>query len=208
MRYLLPYARERLLVPRVFVAAVLVWGGGAMLGAAQTFLSDLLLSLGFVVQFRIWDDVADRHADAGRHPGRVSSRIHSAAPLIVLIVAIGAAILASVTTRGGSMAPIALLVTLWIVFAAWYATRGDRTAWRDHVLLLKYPAFAAIVCGSGRAVTSPAGLLMLTVLYLAFCLYEAWHDVEAPRRVHRMAVEAPLLGVAAAALAFIVGGRS
>ena len=208
MRYLLPYARERLLVPRVLVAAVLVSGGGAMLGAAHSFLSDLLLSLALVVQFRIWDDVADRHADAGRHPGRALSRIHSAAPFIVLIVAIGAAILASVTTRSGSIASTTLLVTSWIVFAAWYATRGHRTAWRDHLLLLKYPAFAAIVGGSGRAVTSPAGFLTLTVLYLAFCLYEAWHDVEAPRRVHRMAVEAPLLGVAAAALAFIVGGRS
>jgi hypothetical protein len=208
MRYLLPYARERLLVPRVFMAAGLVCGGAAMLGTARTFLSDLLLSLALVVQFRIWDDIADRLTDSRRHPGRVLSTIHSASPFIVLIVTIGAAILASVTMRGGSTGSVALLVTLWIVFAVWYGARGDRSAWRDHLLLLKYPAFAAILCGSSRAVTTPAGLLTLTVLYLAVCLYEAWHDLEAPWRVHRMAVEAPLLGVAVAALAFIVGGRS
>lgn len=206
MRHFLPYARERLLVPRVFMGAVLVCGGGVMLGGAHTFLGNLLLSLALVVQFRLWDDLADRSADAVRHPERVLSRVPSAAPFIVLTVATGAAILASLTSRG--VASVALLVTVWIVFAAWYGTRGHRTAWRDHLLLLKYPVFAAIVCGSGPAVASPAGFLILTVLYLAVCLYEAWHDLEAPWRVHRIAVEAPLLGVALAALAFIVGGRS
>ncbi|MCA1561575.1 MAG: hypothetical protein LC753_15995 [Acidobacteria bacterium] len=208
MRHLLPYARERLLAPRVVMAAVLVCGTAAMLGTARPLFGDLLLSFALVCQFRIWDDLADRRSDSHRHPKRVLSTAHSSSPFVAVTVAIGAVILASVITSGGPAASVALLVTLWIVFAAWYGARGNRTARRDHLLLLKYPAFAAILCGPSRVVTAPAGWLTLTVLYLAVCVYEAWHDLEAPRRVHRMAVEAPLLGVAVTALAFIVGGQS
>lgn len=205
------YLAER--VPlRTFVpvAAALAWASraarwpGAGDLAAGTALSFLL-----VLQFRMWDDLADRHVDAVRRPDRVLAGAGSPTPVAAAAVAAGLINLTCAAMPGrGPRAALALL-GLNAAMALLYRLRSTRTAAGDHLLLAKYPAFVVILAHERTLAASPWRLsLACAAVYLAACLYEAWHDRSAPaaRRPALLASEGVLLACAIGLLS--LGGDS
>ena len=150
MRYRLPTLAAPLVLR--FVAAVLVCGARDA-GRAQTFISNLLLRSPWLSSSHL-DDVRIvmrmRPASGACHVRIIRSTLFRAD------VAIGAAILASVTTRSCSLAP----TRCWSLCGAF--RRLVRHSWPPDGLARSPAApqitrVPAIVCGSDRAVTSPAG---------------------------------------------------
>jgi hypothetical protein len=186
------YARERLGPMPAVMLWIAVRAAHPWQGAAAAGLDLVQMALLFV-QFRLWDDMADRHQDRIAHPDRVLPRARSTMPFLatwgVLAIVNGALIL----TRPGARDALLVFGTLVIALAGWYARRGARSAVGDHFLLTKYPAIVVIVCGGVWEVASWNGLLTLGVVYLAACVHEAWHDADAPFTWRTRTSEAVLL---------------
>jgi 4-hydroxybenzoate polyprenyltransferase len=177
---LVEYAHERLLRGAVVGAAVLV-AVGAQVGRASSgallALTDLVLSLCFVVSFRIGDDIMDRERDRLHHPERVVARARSAAPLAVaaLLIGMGATAVLFQTHGPGS---VSLVLVFSGALATWYALRRTRSPGGDRLLLFKYPVFTLALIAP--AAVTPRGLAAALGVYLAACLYEWLHDRESP----------------------------
>lgn len=204
--YLKERVKPQVFVPLAIIVAVAAKGG--IQGGPRALAIDAALALLLLVQYRIWDDLADRHHDALAHPGRVLVQSASTTPAIALCLALAAVGFTVVLARDGAGLSLATLVGLAGVLGAWYASRGARTAAGDHLLLTKYPAIVLIVSG-GRVATHPARLLCtLAAVYLAACVYEAWHDPSSPAAGNRLLVacEATLLVLVSFA-AWSLGGH-
>ena len=173
----IPYLRERfqlaLYVPLAALIAILATGFTALAGSA-------VFALLLLLQFRLWDDLADRSRDAVLHPGRVLVRAVDVTPAIALCLALAVLNVCLAVWRDASGIAVAVLAAVDATFAAWYLARKDRTALGDHLLLAKYPAMVAIVAGA-RLTAAPVPILTgAAVLYIAVCVYEAWHDRTSP----------------------------
>lgn len=168
------YIAERLpvrLVAPVASALALAAGGDRTTGQ---FASDAMLALVLVVQFRLWDDIAERARDAVHHPTRVLVRAVSIRPFEAAAAGLGLVTVAYLISQ--SPHATALYIALVSVFAVWYGLRRERTAANTCLLLAKYPAFVAIVAAT-RPIAHPMPLLIsLVIVYIAACVYEAWHD--------------------------------
>jgi len=155
--------------------------GGPAPGAGSS-LWQLALAASLLLQFRVWDDLADRERDRRRHPRRVlvtARRLGRfqmlralAAGAAVLLVAVG-------PDPGRRLAAYGLLV---LALALWYG--HGRRRWRQpvlgyHIVLAKYPVFVYLLSASS-ARPLPRLLAMLSV-YLALCVYEVLHDAEVAR---------------------------
>jgi hypothetical protein len=139
-----------------------------------------LFAVLLLLQFRVWDDLADRHRDALSHPERVVVRAVTVTPLIALCGALAVLNICIAVWRDGSGIAVAALAALNGLFGAWYLARSGRTALGDHLLLAKYPAMVVIVAGP-RAASSPYLVVAIAALtYLVACGYEAWHDRSGP----------------------------
>jgi hypothetical protein len=195
----------RLLLPVAGVLALAAGAGGPR--SIQALGADGALALVLVVQFRAWDDLADRERDRAGHPGRVLVRTASAGPVALGCLALACAAFTWIAIRDGAGVSLAVLAALNGGLAVWYARRGPRTAAGDHVLLAKYPVMVLVIAG-GRVGAHPMrALLAAAAVYLAACVYEAWHDRAAPAAGRALAAwEAILLVFALAALT--MGGRS
>jgi 4-hydroxybenzoate polyprenyltransferase len=202
------YVRERLPVRLLLPASV---GLGLVAVGLETpaTLSVAVVTAGLLVtQFRLWDDLADRHRDTIDHPERVLVNADSVTPVRIVCAGLAAANVGWVFARDGFGAPLALLIALNSGAALWYARRGVRTTATDHLLLAKYPAIVALVAGTRIAANPARTLLAMVSAYLAACVYEAWHDRTSPAAGHRLllASEAILLVISLAALS--MGGWS
>jgi 4-hydroxybenzoate polyprenyltransferase len=178
------YAAERLplrlLAPITALLALASAAAGWPGPAALTAEAGHALLL--FVQFRLWDDLADRHRDRERHPGRVLCRAVSPRPVVRACLVLAAVNLSAALLRGG--VAFGTLAGLTLALGALYRLRGDRTALTDHLLLAKYPAIVLVLAGP-RAATAPvstAGAMALA--YLAACAYETWHDPAGPLAAH------------------------
>ena len=209
-RLLAAYIPERLpvrLMLPVSAALALAASGGRWDrpdALAMAFATAWLL----VAQFRTWDDLADLPRDRVAHPHRVLVTAASTGPVRRLCIAHAVVNTGWIAARDGFGLTLVLFAALNGALAAWYARRGPRTAGSDHLLLAKYPAIVAIVAGD-RAVAHPGrALLAMATVYLAACVYEAWHDRTSPANGSRLLVasEAVLLVIMLAALS--IGGRS
>jgi 4-hydroxybenzoate polyprenyltransferase len=199
--------RVKLQVVLPLAGALALAARGAAWPELSAFGAAAALAAALLIQFRMWDDLADRDRDALTHPRRALVRATSVAPVVAACVAIAAASIAWVAIYGG-MRSAAALVGVNLALAVWYTRRGARTAAGDHLLLAKYPAFVLIVAGDSAANRPARVLLAMAAVYFGACVYEAWHDPASPAARHRrlVASEAVLLVVAIAALSF--GARS
>jgi hypothetical protein len=171
------YAAERLLTVRVaLVLIALVACIVASTWGLQTSNVSLLILLAaaLLVQFRVWDDYADRDYDALRNPGRVMvTSAHARAFLGTAIVAalpIGAAI-----GFIGGFSALGLYAILLGTFALLYSAPGramPRLA-RDQLVLVKYPVILWL-CAPGAA---PMRWMRLAIgLYCAVAIFDLWSD--------------------------------
>lgn len=179
MTLLLAYARERLLIPPVLAAVILVAGGSQVVRfeSASGLARDLLLAGLFVAAFRIWDDIADRGRDRREHPDRVMVRAQSVLPLICAAVLMWTAA-AALTVLVSGWGTAALLGAYTVALGVWYRTRPP-AGLGIHLILAKYAAFTVAIIGSERFAT-PRGASVVALVYLAACIYEWAHDAAAP----------------------------
>lgn len=147
-------------------------------GLLRTALAALL-----VVSFRIWDDLADRAFDATHHPGRVLARSTALKWFWGTLAGAAAITVGGLAAFGGAASlPIyaGLIALLAVVYhGPWQLTR-ERFI-RAQLVLLKYPAFIAMLGVSG--VTSRT-MLCAAAGYLLISLHE-WRDDPAPRERYR-----------------------
>ena len=180
------YFRERLRLrlfgPVLLLLTLAAWwlASGAVLWAP--FKAGGLMTL-LVVQFRLWDDLADRARDRTTHPERVLVR-HDVLPFKVLTVslAIGAVAFAGAT---GGLKPALVVAGLDVIFIFLYGLARpllSETVWSFPVLLVKYPAFVVIVAVALGRPSPGRSVGVALVAYGAALAYEARH----PRRESSM----------------------
>lgn len=174
------WLRERFRL-RLFLPLALFIG----VAASPTFRGwrALLLDCGFatllLAQFRLWDDLADRSADAVAHPERVLVRIPTVTNAIAFCGALAVLNICLAVWRDGSGFAVALLALLDVAFGAWYLARPHAGAC-PVVPLVKYPALLAVVAGGGLASAPLQIAISAAVLFAVVCAYEAWHDPNGP----------------------------
>ena len=145
----------------------------------QRLLQDSLIALLLLLQFRLWDDLADRSADAATQPHRVLVKARSTRPFVTLCLAL-ALVNMGLATRAESTLAVSTLLTLNVALGLWYGLRSRRSIAGDQLLLAKYPAFVVVVAGD-RAVAAPlTTAIVAAVIYSAASIYEAWHDPASP----------------------------
>ena len=200
------YLRTRLPASRfgpLVIALVLASLAGESVPALGTLLRRFLLVTSLIVQFRIWDDLADRQRDRARHPERILTATRRLGPFLGLwVVAAGVAV-ALLTAEPWPAWRLSVYGFLGLVLSVWYTAgrhRWTQPVLHYHVVLAKYPVFVYLL-GGGAARPIPRVLAALSV-YLALCAYEVLHDPETAgvpgaRRALRAEVAALLTASAA-----------
>jgi hypothetical protein len=179
---LLAYGRTRIARRRI---AVLVAALAALAfivevprDAGDVLLRTALAAL-LVVSFRVWDDLADRTFDSARNPDRVLAHSTALRWFWATLAGVAAITAGALGAFGGTASlPIyaGLIVLLAVVYhGPWELTR-ERFI-RTQLVLLKYPAFIAMLGVSG--VTSRT-VLCAAAGYLLISLHE-WRDDPALR---------------------------
>jgi len=175
------YVAERF-PPLIFGPALLLLTGAALWASTAPLAADLLLvlllGLMLIVQFRVWDDLEDVGLDRIRHPERV---IVNAAPrgfhMLLLLLVCGAALIC-LRHPPALVALMALDIVFWLAYRHLRVVIPDG-AWRNGVLLLKYPAFIAVMSLTRGAVDVPRLTAAMAAAYASACAYELWHNASA-----------------------------
>jgi 4-hydroxybenzoate polyprenyltransferase len=178
---LLAYARERVRL-EVFAPAIALlsfaalWVAGADNPNLTVAGGALALMTLLILQFRLWDDLADRDRDRAAHPHRVLVA-HDPAPFRGLLIVLGAAAGAVGFVIGGTGALVSIAILDGRVFLLYRAIRPRLTAdvWPALLVAAKYPALVALVATIvGEPVWNRLLLGCLTTSAGA-CLYEWTH---------------------------------
>ena len=162
--------------PALFAAAAAVVLAGAAAGgtpSAGWALGAIPAALLLLFQFRLWDDLADAPRDRIEHPERYLPRCASTAVFRAALWTAAVANVAVIALFTGTGAALALLV-LNGLFLAWYRLPPKRRTGVPGtlVLLLKYPAFSALLAPTPL---DPAALVAgCAGVYLAICCHELW----------------------------------
>ena len=142
------------------------------------------LALTLILQFRLWDDIADRDHDQRIHPERVLCHTQNLKPFLtatgILFVFNG---LVLFWLHDSSFKPIGYLV-LCVYLLAWYRLRPITTPvslLNSHLVMLKYPVIAWLV-GTSAADSDMVLLLpCLFSVYLIFLIFEILDDTSLGR---------------------------
>jgi hypothetical protein len=144
------------------------------------WLTDTIVSILLLAQFRLWDDLADRDRDRRAHPDCVIARAPRISPFVGTCVALAVVNASLAATRGGDGVAAFLLLTA--AAAAWYRWRPlRRTVGSDLALLAKYPAFVVVIATGLSAPLSHAVPAAMAI-YAAAVGVEIWHDPSCPLR--------------------------
>lgn len=149
--------------------------------AISAFLPRAGLGALLIIQFRLWDDLADREHDAIHHPQRVLPNCGD--PRLFRIVLLGSIILAACALgASGNMRTVVLYGVLILFLATVYAYGRPGRAYRIQGVLLKYPAFVFLLspdAANARVAWCAAAL------YCLISIHE-WFG----KRLHQVAVNA------------------
>lgn len=172
---LFAYARERIATLRIALLLAFIAGLGFAVEKPHD-LSDAVIRIALtallIIQFRLWDDIADREHDRERHPERVLQRHRGrATPFLVLFGALTVPILALLFAFENPAWRIAaygaLAVGLAVVYGGQATAHGRvmRMGW----VLLKYPVFVLLPFSSPG---SPNAWVAAAIAYLVLMLYD------------------------------------
>jgi 4-hydroxybenzoate polyprenyltransferase len=137
-----------------------------------TWLAGALPALALLLlQFRLWDDLADVERDRVEHPQRLLPRCPSLTPFRVALVATAVAAALAVALHSGPAAALGV-VALDAAAIAWYRRPYRRRAGilGALVVLAKYPLFVAVIAPASADALSLAAACV--AVYLAFCIHE------------------------------------
>ena len=137
------------------------------------------LALILVLQFRLWDDIADRERDRISHPERILCQTRDIKPF--LIAALSLSVLSGLLLAWyhGQNARSAAYLLLCATLFAWYRLRPAPTApglLNSMLILLKYPGIAWLVSTPGAAPGTPLLISCLFSVYLIFIIFEILDD--------------------------------
>jgi 4-hydroxybenzoate polyprenyltransferase len=201
------YLQTRLPASRfgpLVVALVLASVAGESVPTPGTLLRRFVLVTSLIVQFRIWDDLADRQRDRSRHPERILPAASRAGPFHGLWIVAAGATVALLALGPWPAWRLSVYGLLALTLGIWYASgrhRWTQPVLNYHVVLAKYPVFVCLI-GGVAARTAPRLLAALSV-YLALCAYEVLHDpetAEAPGARRALRAELVALMTASAGL--------
>lgn len=172
---LVAYGGERIATLRILLLVALVAGLGFAVepphDATNALIRATLAAL-LVIQFRLWDDIADREHDRARHPERVLQRHQGhGTPFFVLLGALTVPILLLLFTLENAGARIGaygvLAAAIAVVYGSQATTHGRlmRMGW----VLLKYPVFVLLPLASPA---SPSAWVAAAIAYLVVMLYD------------------------------------
>ncbi len=177
---LLAYGRERIVRWRIAALVLLVAGVAFIVeapGDAADALTRVALAAVLIVQFRLWDDLADRDYDRVRHPARVVVRSTATQwfwALLAVLAVTAAGAIGMLDGVAGLSIYCGLLVLLAVVYhGPWRSQRFIRS----QLVLLKYPVLILLLTTWSRSIW---GVLAGAVLYLLLSVYD-WHDDPALR---------------------------
>jgi len=166
VRDLASWVRERLLTFRIGLLCAVVVAAVLAAGPALPVAAAAAIAAALVLQFRLWDDLADREHDRTRAPRRVLSRaegIRTFAALLVLSIVAMAGVLAA----SGAWPAVVAYAALAALFAVLYAVTRPASRLRMVAVLLKYPAFVLLLAAapaSIRALAAAAGLFAIVAV--------------------------------------------
>lgn len=137
------------------------------------------LALALVLQFRLWDDIADLEYDRRTHPGRVLCQTRKLKPFLVAaatLSAVNAAVIAWLPGNGLKLTAYFALCTLLLAWYRWRPPAMSGSLINTQVILAKYPVIAWLV--STRTADIEPALLFSCLLsvYLIFNLFEILDD--------------------------------
>lgn len=173
---LLGWTVTRLVIWRI----ILLWlalSAGVQFVAHEYFsasaITATLLAAILIIQFRLWDDLADRTVDAALHPQRVLVNTPYLRHFQLMCCALALPIAIGLFFSGMDhlLVYAALLAAMSMLYAAG-ATALPRLV-HAHLVLLKYPVFIWLCAwnlGGGRWLSVAIGM------YLALCLFEIASD--------------------------------
>lgn len=196
----------RLPVLRFGLLALLV-GWAASVGPAfdgYGFAVRVVLAFALIAQFRLWDDLVDRERDRSLHPQRVLARSGNVRVFVAACVLLGALNLVGLLAwRGAAVSAGGGLLCLGA--ALWYRAHAARGSVHAHVLLLKYPAFVALLASP---LSDPwTTVLAAAALYSALVSHELRDTLPAGAvRAVLLIVHGSVLALTACAPDFAVGG--
>ena len=137
------------------------------------------MALSLVVQFRLWDDLADVGSDRLIHPGRVLCQTKSLQifwGILGLLLIVNTLLIASYKSTHS----LGVFLILNVSYLMWYSIprklNSDMIV-SHSIVLAKYPVFVFLLSGSHAA--ERAGLQLgygMVVTFLCFCAYELQHD--------------------------------
>lgn len=172
------WRRERFPAPEWLAVALLVGTAASPSTGARDAARTLALALGLLLQFRLWDDLADRERDAREHPGRVLARAARPRSFLLALLACGACNAALAAAGPRPLEALGALALLTGLYLAWYAGLRDRVQVplaAAHLQVVKYGAFVLIASGWPLRPGLRTALGAAAV-WLAFCAYELLHD--------------------------------
>lgn len=170
-------------------------------GDPSTWGLNLVLALLLIVQFRLWDDLADVSHDRIHQPERVLCQTQSHQcfwGVVVGLLIINASLIAAFK----SYQALAVFLALNLMFLVWYSQRQTLTFYHviSHAIVLtKYPAFVWLLSVSHSDGHERLMLFLgMTVTFLNFCAYELQHDA----RLRGLPQATNLLAASLSGLAF------
>lgn len=150
-----------------------------------------ILALCMVVQFRLWDDLADVENDRVHHPSRVLCQANSHQVfwgLVGTLCIVNTVLIATFK----SYTALAAFFVLNVAYVLWYSM--PRKLSSDHVVahamvLVKYPVFVFLLSGSpAKGHLSLSLCYGMLVTFLCFCAYELQHDEQLRANRHAVAL--------------------
>jgi len=146
---------------------------------AWQWLWAVWLALLLVLQFRLWDDIADLEFDRIHNPDRVLCRTVNLHRFYYVggALALINGVLIGVSHEG--LARIGGFVTLCLAVLAWYRWRPRDSGYlllNAHVILLKYPAIVWLITPESVSDKWLNFFCCLVSVYLVFSIYEILHD--------------------------------
>jgi hypothetical protein len=156
------------------VALALAFAAGAGRSTPRALALDFGFALIALAHFRLWDDLADRKADALAHPDRVLVRARRTAPFVMVCLALGALALDLAYLRHPS--GLLMLIGLQLGLGIWYTLRERRSPLGTGIVLSKYPLLLLILAGDRAALWPWPIAIAAIAAYASACAYEIWHD--------------------------------
>ncbi len=177
------YLRERFSPIRWGPVALFL---GLACHAIQPFRSgnESILHLTFlfacILQFRIWDDLADLDFDREKHPQRVLGRTPHRLPYWSTVLGVGLfALLFLRVTENDMQAATLYALLLLLTFGIYRVLTNTRyRVFRNHLVLLKYPLLVAIFRHQALGAGDPRAWTLLGALLLSFAIHEVLDDPE------------------------------